>query len=228
LSTSRRFTELRPPPNPDDLPADLRRQMEQPVPTKMTDLEMAALNGELENIPDPSKVEAVQTVEQKPSEIIRDKVDVEASIQDRAIKAVQDLQSDWSSLQVIQLTKLARLDKFDLLFDDEKVKRFNRVGMNVEKDEKIKDLQNEYENKLYLEGKNEGTEISKRELRLIRKLIIKLGLNYLEDNETRKKITKEEANHVICEMNTGDRCKFNQIIDSCIYRTVHEIADPKV
>jgi len=224
---SRRFTELRPPPNPEDLPADLRKQMEEEPSTQMTELEMAALNGELETIPisNSDKVDALipTTIEESGTqEIIRDKVDVNATLQDKALKAIQQMESDTTAEQVLQLTNFVKQDKFDITFEDGTTRKFYRVGLNEDLTEQIKDIQSELETNLYLEGQNAGTEISKREIHLKKKQLRKLGLNYLKDFTTRKTMTEAEAKKV----SPGNLLV--SIINACVYRTMHEIVDPKV
>jgi hypothetical protein len=214
---SKRFTEARPPPNPEDLPADLRKQMEEPVPTKMTDLEMAALNGELELIPSTDEVVKIT----KDDKIVKEKVDVEASIQQRALEAIQQLNSDFSARQVLQLAEYAKKDFYDIEFDNGTTRRFKREPLNEDHGEQMKDLQIELEGKERLAV--EGKEISKRELRILRTKQIKLGREwYLRDAQTGKPMTEEEAKHITP---AGD---LENIVDSCIYRTVHDIVDPKV
>jgi uncharacterized protein YpuA (DUF1002 family) len=219
---SRRFTEARPPPNPEDLPADLRKQMEEPVPTKMTDLEMAALNGELENIPSEPPSVTVIIPEVKSEEIVKDKVDIQAKKQQTAVDAMRQMNNDLTLKQVQQLTEYIKQDSFNITFDDGSTKKFYRVGLNQDLTEQIKDLQNQLETKLYLEGEHQGEEISNREMRLFRKKLIKIGLNYLKDSSTHKTLTEEQAKKVL------PGALLSSIIDACIYRTVHDIVDPKV
>jgi hypothetical protein len=236
---SRRFTEVRPPPNPEDLPADLRKQMEEPVPTTMTELEMAALNGELENQEDDAGYAfnvARQTagLETDPSfnvdipipespkmdtEIKRDKVDIGKETAQKAFDAMQQMENELTSKQVQQLTEYVKADSYDITFEGGITKRFYRVGLNQDLTEQIEDIQNQLETKLYLEG---GEEISKRELRLLRKKLNKLGLNYLKDSSTHKTMTEAESKKVL------PGAMLTSIIDACIYRTVHDIVDPKV
>jgi ASC-1-like (ASCH) protein len=229
---SKRFTEARPPPNPDDLPADLRKQMEEPVPTKMTELEMAALNGELENIPDSVSVPEVHLTNseiKEVTEIKRDKVDIQAKKEQTALEAVQEMNSEFRDKQFLQLTEYVKLDSFNITFEDSPIvegkrigKRFYRVGLNQDLTEQIKDLQNQLETKVYLEGEHQREEISNREMRLFRKKLIKIGLNYLKDSQTHKTMTEVEAKKVL------PGTLLSSIIDACIYRTVHDIVDPKV
>jgi hypothetical protein len=160
---SKRFTEARPPPNPDDLPADLRKQMEEPVPTKMTELEMAALNGELENISETVTIPEVHLTNseiKEVTEIKRDKVDIEESFQQKAVAALKELEDETTAKQFNQLVEYAKKDTFDIKFDDGTTKKFYRVGLNQDLTEQIKDLQIELETILYLEGDNEGQKIS--------------------------------------------------------------------
>jgi hypothetical protein len=218
---SRRFTETRPPPNADDLPADLRKQMEEPVPTKMTDLEMAALNGELENIPDSVSVPEVHLTNsdiKEVTEIKRDKVDIEETMQQKAISALKELEDETTAKQFNQLVEYCKNDTFDIKFDDVTTKNFYRAGLKQDLTEQIKDLQIELETLLYLEGDNEGQKISKRELRLIRKKRDKLALNYLKDSSTHKTLTEEQAKKMPGSLLTN-------IIESCIYRTTHDIVE---
>jgi len=227
---SRRFTEARPPPNPEDLPEDLRKQMEEPVPTKMTELEMAALNGELENIPTdkeilyehleiPDHTEEIKNEAVQHEEIKRDKVDINESIQQKSVNAIKQLSDEMTSKQVMQLTEYAKKDIFDITFENGSTRRFYRVGLNEDLTEQIKDVQIELETQLYLET---GERISTRELRLKRKKLNKLGLNYLKDSVTHKTMTEDEAKKVT------PGSLLTTIIDSCVYRTAHDIVDPKV
>jgi hypothetical protein len=216
---SRRFTEVRPPPNPDDLPADLRAQMEEPVPTKMTELEMAALNGELEEIPTMATVIPEQIKTEPTEEIKRDKVNVEESFQQKAVAALKELEDETTAKQFNQLVEYAKKDTFDIKFDDGTTKKFYRVGLNQDLTEQIKDLQIELETILYLEGDNEGQKISKRELRLIRKKRDKLALNYLKDSATHKTMTEDQAKKIL------PGSLLTNIIESSIYRTTHDIVE---
>lgn len=212
---SRRFSEVRPPPNADDLPEDLRKQMEEEVPTQMTELEMAALNGELEETRVSESIEIPETLE------IKNKV---TTLQKKGLDALNELLSEHTQKQFDQLAEYAKLDKWNITFDDGATRTFKRVGINQEQTEQVKDLQNRLETIMSIEGNSGGeTELAqaKREKRKLEKDQLDFALIYLRDTITNKPITKEQIKHVTQGV-------LPSIVGACVLRTVHDIVDPKV
>lgn len=136
-----------------------------------------------------------------------------------AVRAVNDVNDMLVSMACIDVAKFAKLDSFDITFDDGRKEKYYRVSPPTYELDEIEDLRTEVEGRLDL---TTGKPLTMRDQRLKAQALEQVAVKYyLRNAKTDKPMSDFDRKHV----QPGTLIK--SIADSCILRSLHHIVSGK-